>query len=149
MLPARPLPEGYTLLTTTPTLQDYSRLRLISGLTPKSEAATIAGLPNTLHSAQILHIPSDTIVGMGRIIGDNGLFYQIVDIGVDPAHQRRGLAKAVMGELMRWLEETGKDVGYVSLIADGKANQLYEQFGFKETAPRSIGMAYLIRKPAA
>ncbi|MFN7125708.1 MAG: GNAT family N-acetyltransferase, partial [Allorhizobium sp.] len=30
---------------------------------------------------------------------------------------------------------------YVSLIADVPANRLYSQFGFDETAPRSVGMA--------
>lgn len=32
-------------------------------------------------------------------------------------------------------------VSQVSLIADGKAKDLYRQFGFEETAPASVGMA--------
>jgi hypothetical protein len=32
----------------------------------------------------------------------------------------------------------------VSLIADGKANELYKQFGFVPTAPATIGMAQWI-----
>jgi hypothetical protein len=31
------------------------------------------------------------------------------------------------------------------LIADGQAQDLYAQFGFVLTAPRSVGMAYLRR----
>lgn len=31
-------------------------------------------------------------VGMGRVIGDGGCFFQIVDIAVDPADQGQGLA---------------------------------------------------------
>lgn len=40
---------------------------------------------------------------------------------------------------------------YVSLIADGQAQDLYAQFGFIPTAPRSVGMAYsgLQGKPTA
>ncbi len=30
---------------------------------------------------------------------------------------------------------------YVSLIADGKANELYAQYDFKPVAPKSMGMA--------
>jgi hypothetical protein len=30
----------------------------------------------------------------------------------------------------------------VSLLADGSAKQLYAQFGFAETAPVSVGMAW-------
>lgn len=33
---------------------------------------------------------------------------------------------------------------YVSLIADGEANKLYAQYGFKPTAPRSIRMALVV-----
>ncbi|KAF2237672.1 GCN5-related N-acetyltransferase [Viridothelium virens] len=140
------LPADYTLLTTVPTPQTYMHLRSVTGMSPRSHAGALVGLPNSLHAAQIQHIPSAAIVGMGRIIGDNGLFYQIVDIGVEPAHQGQGLAKAIMGELMRWIEATGKDGGYVSLIADGEAKRLYKIFGFEETAPASVGMYYRVRK---
>ncbi len=34
---------------------------------------------------------------------------------------------------------------YFSLIADGKANRLYAQYGFAPTMPKSIGMAQVIR----
>ena len=34
---------------------------------------------------------------------------------------------------------------YVSLIADVPADRLYAQFGFKPTAPRSLGMAMVLR----
>ena len=140
------LPPDYNLLTTTPTVETYVHIRAVCGLSPRSRAAAIAGLPNSLRAVQIQHVPTDTIVGMGRIIGDNGLFYQIVDIGVDPAHQRKGLAKAMMKELMRWLDETGKHDGYVSLIADEGAPRLYRQFGFKETLPEGEGMYFRIKK---
>ncbi|KAI9668297.1 MAG: hypothetical protein M1821_001117 [Bathelium mastoideum] len=138
------LPPEYDLLTTIPSLETYLNLRVASGLSPKSEAAALAGLPNTLHAVQIEHAPTNTIVGMGRIVGDNGLFYQVVDIGVHPAHQRKGLGKAIVGELMRWVEETGKGGGHVTLLADGDAPKLYRQFGFTETLPKSVSMKYRI-----
>ena len=143
------LPPDYHLLTTVPTVEIYTRIRAICGQPPKSQAAAIAGLPNTLHAVQIQHVPTDTVIGMGRVIGDNGLFYQIVDICVDPAHQRKGLAKAILKELMRWFDETGKHGGYVSLIADGEAPKLYRQFGFEETLPYGTGMLYRIQKSSS
>ena len=32
--------------------------------------------------------------------------------------------------------------GYVSLLADGQAHRLYQQFGFQLTAPASVGMGF-------
>ncbi|KAL9096114.1 MAG: hypothetical protein Q9165_001637 [Trypethelium subeluteriae] len=141
-----PLSADYALLTTTPTPQTYMHLRSVTGMSPRSHDGAVVGLPNSLYAVQIQHIPSSAIVGMGRIIGDDGLFYQIVDIAVDPGHQWRGLGKAIMGELMRWIEAKGKDGGYVSLMADGEAKRLYKIFGFEETAPVSVGMYYRVKK---
>ena len=35
-------------------------------------------------------------VGMGRIMGDGGTAYQIVDVAIAPAFQGQGLGKAIM-----------------------------------------------------
>jgi len=78
---------------------------------------------------------------MGRVIGDGGCFYQVVDIAVLPEHQGKGLGKRIMKEIMKFIALSVPQSAYVSLIADGKAQDLYAQFGFKYTAPASVGMA--------
>ncbi|MFD1746634.1 GNAT family N-acetyltransferase [Rhizobium helianthi] len=121
------------------------RLRLISGLTPFSREAAEKGLPHTQFGVRVLF--GDEVVGMGRIIGDGGCFFQVTDIAVDPAHQGRGLGKAIMAALSEHIRDALPETAYVSLIADVPANRLYEQFGFRETAPRSVGMAQCVRRP--
>ncbi|WP_205618548.1 GNAT family N-acetyltransferase [Brevundimonas nasdae] len=81
---------------------------------------------------------------MGRIIGDGGLFFQVVDIAVQPAHQGRGLGKAIVAALVEHLRATAPKGAYVGLMADGEAHRLYAQYGFELTAPRSVGMAFVI-----
>lgn len=134
------LPPGYALTPITPTPDDYRRLRVLAGLSAKSAEAAARGLPNTLFAASIHH--DGTLVGMGRVIGDNGLFFEIVDIAVDPAHQKRGLGKAIVGALTDHLHRTAPATAHVTLIADGEAHRLYAQFGFKPVAPESMGMAF-------
>jgi ribosomal protein S18 acetylase RimI-like enzyme len=85
---------------------------------------------------------------MGRLIGDGGCFFQVVDIAVEPQHQGRGLGKAIMSAIMNYVNIELPSSAYVSLIADVPANKLYEQFGFNETAPRSLGMAYRVKSGA-
>jgi len=135
---------SYRCLHQTPTIATYQALRQQAGLRPKSDQAAAKGLPNSLFSVQILQ--ADTPVGMGRVIGDGGCFFQVVDIAVLPAHQGQGLGKRIMAEIMNYLREAVPPSGYVSLIADGQAKQLYAQYGFKETAPRSVGMALPVQK---
>ena len=130
--------DGYQLVVATPSADDYRRLRVAAGLSPKS-----AELPNTLFAVQIRK--EGEVVGMGRVVGDGGLFYQVVDIAVEPAHQGQGLGKAIVERIVDHLRQTAPVGAYVSLIADGEAWRLYAQYGFKPTAPASIGMAFSIR----
>ena len=40
---------------------------------------------------------------MGRVIGDNGCFFTVVDIAIVPELQGQGLGKRVMAALDAWL----------------------------------------------
>ncbi|SFT35879.1 Ribosomal protein S18 acetylase RimI [Pseudovibrio denitrificans] len=133
----------YEVLREPPRLEDYMRLRRVSGLSGFSEEGARKGLAATLFGVSILH--EGQTVGMGRLIGDGGCFLQVVDIAVDPEHQGKGLGKQIMAALNQFIDEIKERPIYVSLIADVPANKLYEQFGFKETAPGSIGMARSLR----
>lgn len=133
---------SYELVAKTPSAAECRRLRERSGLTPRGQEAAERGQPNTLFGVSVL--AGDMIVGMGRVVGDGGSVYQIVDIAVDPDHQGKGLGKAIMAALMGFLNDTAPPTAYVSLIADGDARHLYEKFGFSPVAPKSIGMALVI-----
>ncbi len=135
------LPEGYALEARTPEVDECLSLRAVSGLSPRSREAAERGLPNTLFGVVISH--DGTAIGMGRIVGDGGGTFVIVDIAVDPSHQKRGLGKAIMDALHAWLEANAPDSAHVSLIADGHARHLYAQYGFVDVGPKSIGMHYV------
>ncbi len=137
-------PALYSFHAETPEVEDYRRLRAVSGLSPKSEEAARRGLPGTLHAMVVRH--EGRAVAMGRVIGDGGAFFQVVDMAVEPEHQGQGLGKAIFAELTRWLRRNAPDTAYVSLVADGDARHLYAKFGFEPVMPASIGMAMWIRK---
>ncbi|KAF6217663.1 hypothetical protein HO133_006765 [Letharia lupina] len=133
----------YTVIHATPSVENYISLRAFTGLTPKTLQAATVGLANTLFAVQIAQSSSpNTILGMGRMIGDGGCFFQIVDVAVLPRHQGKGLGKMIMKELKDWMNKNVPESGTVLLFADGRANELYKQFGFVETAgltPSSVG----------
>lgn len=136
----------YELVVGTPGIDDYRRLRQVAGLNEKSQAAAEAGLPNTWFAVTIRH--ESRTIGMGRIIGDGGTAFQIVDIAVEPTHQGKGLGKRIMQALVDHIHATAPATAYISLIADGEARHLYAQFGFEPVMPASIGMALWLA-PAA
>jgi ribosomal protein S18 acetylase RimI-like enzyme len=132
----------YELVVGTPDVDDYRRLRQVAGLSEKTQAAAEAGLPNTWFAVTIRH--ENLIIGMGRVIGDGGTAFQIVDIAVEPAHQGKGLGKRIVAALVDHLRANAPASAYVSLIADGDAQHLYAKYGFAPVAPASIGMAFKI-----
>ena len=133
------LPPSHTLTLETPSLADYQRLRAEAGLSPFAAEAARAGLPGTF--VGVVLRCDDAVIGMGRVVGDGGLFFQLVDIAVQPDHQGKGLGKAIVDALLKALAARIASAAYVSLIADGEAHRLYAHFGFAPVAPRSIGMA--------
>ncbi len=129
----------FELFEEIPADDEYRALRVAAGLSPKTAEAARRGLPNSLFAVCIRC--RGELVGMGRVIGDGGCNYEVVDIAVHPDCQRRGLGSRIMGALMDWLRANAPASAYVSLIADHGAPALYSRFGFEPTAPVSIGMA--------
>ncbi|MFZ6679396.1 GNAT family N-acetyltransferase [Undibacterium sp. Tian12W] len=132
----------YQAVAATPDIATYCHLRKASGLSTKTVEAAARGLPASLFAVQIMQ--GELVVGMGRVVGDGGTSYHVVDIAVLPEHQGKGLGKMIMREITHYLQQNAPESAYVSLIADGPAQDLYAQFGFKHTAPASVGMAYKI-----
>ncbi|WP_405557646.1 GNAT family N-acetyltransferase [Streptomyces sp. NBC_01171] len=130
--------DYYDVRAEVPSVETYLRLRSESGLSAKTPEAARIGLPNSWHAVTVFC--EGRPVGMGRVIGDGGCFFQIVDICVLPEHQGGGLGKRIMAELVGELERRAPKGTYASLIADGDARFLYEKFGFEATAPASVGM---------
>ena len=126
-----------------PAWEEYIDLRLAAGLSRKSEAAAKAGLPNTLFAVCVR--TENELIGMGRVIGDGGCNFDIVDMAVHPDHQRRGIGYRIMEMLMQFVHDVAPETAYVSLLADDWAPALYRKFGFEFTAPKTVGMALYIR----
>jgi len=129
----------YVIRHVTPNVADYIRIRLDAGLSRKSEQAAAIGLANGLFS--VVAYCGDTPIGIGRIIGDGGCFFQIVDIAVVPEHQRKGLGDLIMRSLMSFIHEHCPPTAFVSLIADHGTPQFYSRYGFTAAElPKSAGM---------
>lgn len=143
-------PPDYTLHKSTPPVQAYINLRTSAGLSPvtRPQASAVAGgtwygvyitcpspsrlTPDPAEGEGDTHPQAQgEVVAMGRIISDGGWYFHIVDMAVSPAHQRRGLGRCVLGNLLERIRECapeGRPV--VNLFADPPGRRLYEGFGF-------------------
>jgi len=127
-----------------PKPKEFQQLRIDCGLSTRSDAAVSAGLANSLFATTIRL--DERLVAMGRVVGDGGCNFEVVDIAVHPDFQRQGVAQLVMAAIMKYLEDNAPESAYVSLIADHHSPALYKKFGFRSTAPDSIGMSFTVSK---
>ena len=136
-----PLPDGYVLLPSAPGVEDYLALRRRAGLSPKTREQAEAAIPGSWTARHVHHEGTGRAVGMGRVVGDGGWCFHVVDMAVLPEHQRRGLGDAILTALLDEVRRRAPAGAYVTLLADPPGRRLYARHGFSETAPGSLGMA--------
>lgn len=135
------VPEGYRLVVGPPALDDYLRLRTDAGLTPPTREQARAALHGSWAACHVVSEASGETVGMGRVLGDGGWYFHVIDMAVLPGHQRRGVGDAVLTHLIGQVRRRAPAGAYVNLLADPPGRRLYERHGFHQTAPHSVGMA--------
>jgi len=134
---------SYELRNEVPSVENYIEIRLAAGLSRKSPEAATVGLRNGLFSVVVYS--ANHPVGIGRVIGDGGCFFEIVDIAVRPEHQKKGLGDMIMKALMAWVRANAPSTAYVSLMADHGTPKFYERYGFEPSLPpKKSGMALRI-----
>lgn len=129
----------YSLRSEAPAPSEYLTLRRAAGLSKKTNKAAQLGLPNSLFAVCIRN--NDDLIAMGRVIGDGGCNFEIVDVAVHPDFRRRGLGSRIMEALITYLRSNAPKSAYVSVVAHEGAPALYHKFGFRPTFPTSFGMS--------
>ena len=143
-MPSSALPAGYRLVDGPPLVDDYLLLRHRAGLSPRREDQADAALGGSWAAVHVVHEVDGRAVGMGRLLGDGGWYFHVVDMAVLPEHQRRGLGDAILTALLERIRSEAPAAAYVNLIADAPGRRLYARHGFAATAPDSIGMARIL-----
>ncbi|MEN8906066.1 MAG: GNAT family N-acetyltransferase [Clostridiales bacterium] len=115
-----------------PKLEDYINLRKSVNWTVISERNMEISLKSTLYSITANY--KDKFIGMGRIIGDGGYYFIIVDIIVLPEYQGRGIGENIMKSVMNWIKDNCEKSSAVWLMATKGKEEFYKKFGF-ETRP--------------
>ena len=135
---------GYRLVNGPPLVTDYLALRRSAGLTPRRADQAAAAIDGSWSAVHVVEQQTGETVAMGRVLGDGGWYFHIVDMAVSPEHQRRGLGAAILSALLETIRRDAPPGAYVNLLADPPGRKLYARHGFQETAPDSVGMARVI-----
>ena len=126
------MPDNYTVVETVPTAEAFCRLREISGLSPRPLEAAQKALPGSCYGMHIVF--QGKPVGMGRIVGDGALNFDIVDVAVDPLHQGKGLGRKLLVALIAEARRLNKHVMVAGIESQNHASlHLHETLGFITT----------------
>lgn len=137
------LPPGYVLLPHAPSPLAYTRLRLATGLSPKSIEQAEAAIAGSWTFRTVLAHDGE-LAAMGRVIGDGGWYFLIADMATLPEHQGRGIGGTLLDSVLEEIRTRAEPNAYVTLTADPPGRRLYESRGFADVAPDRTGMALLI-----
>ena len=121
----------YQIEERIPTLEEYRKLceAVGWGQFVNFEAAPIA-LLNSVYSVVAVH--QEEIVGMGRIVGDGGIFYYIQDVVVLPTFQGQGIGHALMEQLVNYVGKNGPEKAFLGLFAAEGKEAFYKRYGFEQ-----------------
>lgn len=126
-----------------PSLDDYLELRRAAGLTPKRPDQGAPALANSWAWRRIVDADGRS-VAMGRVVGDGGWYFLIADMATLPSHQRRGLGRRILEDLLAEIRGKAPEGAYVTLLADPPGQALYRSLGFTEPATGSVTMHRLL-----
>ena len=109
---------------------DYYRLRESVAWLNFSREQTEKALNNSLYT--VIAEDDGKVVGMGRMTGD-GLYYLIVDIVVQPDHQKKGIGSTIIDMMIDYVDRETPIGGRssVQLTAEKGKETFYEKRGFK------------------
>lgn len=122
----------------TPTPDEYNELRELVEWPTFGDEQVKQGLANSLFSV-VVHDENGSIVGMGRILGDNAIYLHVQDVIVKPEFQGQGIGKLIMKELLTFVDKVGVKNTNVGLMCSKGREKFYRDFGFDERPSEKYG----------
>lgn len=126
-----------------PTVSEYLNLRIAAGWADTPEDATESALQSSLFSVCV--IADGEVIGLGRVVGDGGLYFYVQDVIVIPRYQRQGIGTRIMQEITAYLDNNLVDEAFIGLKSAKGLVSFYERFGFSSNA-RDIPGVFMVRR---
>ena len=126
----------------SPTIEEYHLLREEIGWGTPDVEASATSLANALFTVCLEK--EDELIGIGRIVGDGGLFFYIQDLIIRKNHRGKGYADIIMKELIHYLSQNVRSGAFVALFSAKGVEGLYEKYGFISRPNEQFGAGMFI-----
>ena len=124
-------------------VDEYLKLRSSVGWRDTATEKTKIALKNSIYS--IVVEENKSVIGMGRIVGDGGIYYYIQGVIVIPEKQKMGIGTKIMGHLMKYIQQVAEPGSFIALTSAEGRSQFYKRFGFSERESDAPGMYFIMK----
>ena len=124
-------------------VDEYLKLRNSVGWRDTAIEKTKIALKNSIYS--IVVEENKSVLGMGRIVGDGGIYFYIQDVIVIPEKQKMGIGTKIMEHLMEYIQQVAEPDSFIALMSAKGRSQFYKRFGFSERESDTPGMYFIIK----
>jgi GNAT superfamily N-acetyltransferase len=131
--------DDITIADGTPAPEEYAAFRAHAGWSLVEPVHVATGLASSLASV-LARAPDGQLVGIGRVVGDGGVYLYLQDVIVLAPWRGRGLGSRITEALLDRIRELGGPGTFVGLMAAAGAGPFYERFGFEPRADDRPGM---------
>lgn len=121
-----------------PSVEDYCKLRVDSGMGEKVYAHAETALAGSLFTA--CFYDGEALVAFGRVVGDGAISFVVNDIMVHPSYRRQGLGDRIMSAIDEYFDAHAYADSYICLIANQPADKLYLKHKFAYLPETKCGM---------
>ena len=128
-----------TIADGLPSAEKYAAMRADAGWNAVDREAVARGLPASL-AAVVARDADGRLVGMGRVVGDGGVYLYLQDVIVLSGWRDRGIGSRITEALLDHVRTLGGPGTFVGLMAAGGAGPFYERFGFARRPEDRPGM---------
>jgi len=122
-----------------PSGEEYAALRAHVGWNAIDPEAVERGLAASLASV-VARDAGGRLVGMGRLVGDGGVYLYLQDVIVREAWRGRGVGSRITEALLDHVRLLGGPGTFVGLMAAADAAAFYERYGFVRRLEDRPGM---------
>lgn len=128
--PAEDLSTKYTIKLNNLSAEDFNRIGKSVGWQMPQISQSELALKNSLAVFSVYS--GDTLIGMGRLIGDSAMAYTLREIAVIPEAQHKGAGTFLINSMLKWIAD---DVPYgwkasCELFAAKGQSNFYQHCGF-------------------
>jgi GNAT superfamily N-acetyltransferase len=136
--------QDLRVIERVPGVEDYRRLRRAVGWNDVDPAAAEAALARSLASFCLVDDRNE-VLGVARVVGDDGVYFYVQDVIVDERYRGRGYGRALMDAVMRYLSGAARPGAFIGLMASRDVAPFYERYGFERRPDDRPGMALVWR----